>query len=334
MSKVKDLTDQVFGRLTVLKQAAKPETEKRKGAWWLVRCECGNELPVRGATLTIGDRTSCGCFQNPNRVGERFGKLVVLSKASSRKQGSKNRSYWLCKCDCGNVCEISGHGLTSGDNRSCGCLHSPDNTGEKFDRLLALERVEPSDPRNQTPHVKYLCLCDCGNEVLTSGNRLRSGEVRSCGCLIRESITTHGMSKTRTYRIWAGMKSRCLNPNEEAYERYGGRGITVCDRWLNSFENFLEDMGEAPEGLTIERKNGAQGYSPDNCRWATYQEQGENKSNNFWITVNPGTPEEETHTVSEWGRIKGLCHATISQRIRTLGWDVNRALNTPVRRLE
>ena len=115
------------------------------------------------------------------------------------------------------------------------------------------------------------CKCDCGNpkefEVFT-GN-IGKGHTTSCGCVQQANITTHGRSGTRAYKIYHHMVQRCHNPNKDIYPEYGGRGITVCDRWLESFENFLEDMGEPPKGYSLDRKDNNFGYSKDNCRWAS-----------------------------------------------------------------
>ena len=136
--------------------------------------------------------------------------------------------------------------------------------------------------------AKWLCACVCGEIRPVRMRSLISGHSSSCGCKHRERVvalmsqvrTTHGMSgkatKTRTYRIWANMKSRCGNPRIPAFKNYGGRGIEVCERW-KSFENFLSDMGECPTTLTIERVNNDLGYEPSNCRWATMAEQGKNR---------------------------------------------------------
>jgi hypothetical protein len=135
---------------------------------------------------------------------------------------------------------------------------------------------------------RYLCLCDCGQLAVVCSSNLRSGNTRSCGCLSRklaaERETTHGHNKhgqtTRTYNTWNCMKIRCLNPKHTRYPDYGGRGITVCDRWIESFAAFLADMGERPEGMTIDRypnKNG--NYEPGNTRWATPKQQRANRRN-------------------------------------------------------
>jgi len=148
--------------------------------------------------------------------------------------------------------------------------------GKRFGRLFVLEEVE----RSKSGQFCFKCICDCGNIKTVIKYHLLSGNTKSCGCLQRETVTvlktTHNMYSTPTYKSWSYMLSRCNNPNDTAYEYYGGRGIKVCGRW-HEFVNFYKDMGSCPKGLTIERKNNDLGYSKENCYWATRTIQSRNQ---------------------------------------------------------
>jgi hypothetical protein len=135
-----------------------------------------------------------------------------------------------------------------------------------------------------------------------------------------------GRAKTRAYGCWRSMMKRCYDPKHEAYGRYGGAGILVCERW-HRFENFLADMGEAPPGHSIDRKDNDKGYAPDNCRWATMQEQQNNRSTNVWLTLG-----DRTQTATQWAAELGMTVQAIRCRLNKLGWPVEKALTTPVKK--
>lgn len=147
----------------------------------------------------------------------------------------------------------------------------------KFGRLTVLGLAEKDDRGRSL----FECVCDCGKNVFVVKGNLVSGNTKSCGCLQRDQMATqflkHGATTNREgkfgYWSWTAMIQRCTNPKHLHFSNYGGRGITVCERWLNSFENFLADMGPRPDGLTIERRNNYLGYFKSNCRWATRKEQ-------------------------------------------------------------
>jgi len=196
--------------------------------------------------------------------------------------------------------------------------------GKIFGRLMVISRSN-----NSGKHTMWLCRCNCGVETVVSSNNLRSGNTRSCGCYRKEYIskknTIHGMRRTRTYMKWCGMIRRCTNKNTDRYERYMGRGITVCDSW-RKFENFFNDMGECPAGLTLGRINNDGNYGPDNCRWETKQQQSYNTSRTRRITFRG-----ETKSLEEWCIDIGIPRSTLKQRLGKQGWSVERSLSTPTR---
>jgi hypothetical protein len=165
-----------------------------------------------------------------------------------------------------------------------------DLNGLQFGRLCVIRENGRLNKR-----AMWLCKCECGNEVTLSSNRLlhKKCGTKSCGCLrnekAKERATKHGLSKSPIYTIWESMRKRCNNPNAKRYDRYGGRGIEVCERW-NDFKNFHDDMIEGHhEGLTIDRIDNDGNYEPSNCRWATQQEQMSNYSRNVFITIKGET---------------------------------------------
>ena len=167
------------------------------------------------------------------------------------------------------------------------------------------------------------CACDCGNEKIVSASSLNSGSVSSCGCLGKKNHErlanlnkTHGESKTRLYKIWQGMKSRCLNPNRPKYARYGGRGIKVCDEWVNSFEAFKSWALENGynDTLTIERNDVNGNYEPSNCCWIPPEEQKDNKEKTIYLSY-----EGEVKPLVTWAKEKGLNEKTLHVRHRK-GW--------------
>jgi len=202
-----------------------------------------------------------------------------------------------------------------------------DLTGQKFGRLTVIERAE-NIPSGKT---WWLCQCKCGNQTIVRSDSLKGGVTKSCGCLHKElsferckQRMKHGHSMvnivSKTYSIWRNIIQRCNNPNCRNYKNYGGRGIKVCDKWLK-FEDFLQDMGEKPEGLSLDRVDNNGNYCKGNCRWATWKEQQRNSRNNRLITING-----ETKCLAEWCEIYKKPYQTVYNRINRYKWTPEEAL--------
>lgn len=198
-----------------------------------------------------------------------------------------------------------------------------DLTGQKFNKLTAVERLE-----NDNGGIPvWLCKCDCGNFTRVRGKNLKNGAVKSCGCLLKKGTqTTHGLSDSKIYNIWNGIKARCFNPKSCSYKRYGARGISVCEEWKNSFESFYSwsiQNGYA-ENLTIERINNDGNYCPENCKWVSRKEQCRNRRTNIVFEYMG-----EKHILMEWCEILNLDYKFIHNRIYKMGWSFEKSISTP-----
>lgn len=195
-----------------------------------------------------------------------------------------------------------------------------DLTGKKFGRLTVIDKTY-KETKNGKKYVCWNCLCDCGETVQVYTGALNSGSTQSCGCLSRENSLKHGGKGTRLYNIWIAMKARCKNQNRPEYKNYGGRGISVCDKWekFSSFREWAVSNGYADD-LTIDRIDVNGNYCPENCRWATIKQQANNKRNSIKVKIG-----EETHSIDEWSEISSVSSNAIRKRI-SAGWDCHKAV--------
>ncbi len=199
--------------------------------------------------------------------------------------------------------------------------------GKRFGKLTVICH----DGEDGQGRKLYLCKCDCGNErtlrleSLTYGTCIKS--CTRCTMLIKATkVTRHGMFKSPTYKSWQSMKTRCTNTIDKNFEHYGARGITVCDRWLNSFENFYEDMGDRPEGLSLDRIDNNGNYEKSNCKWSTRTEQGRNQNSNRIVTYN-GKDMCLMEAVERYSKHQ---YSTVHSRLR-VGWSIEDALEKPIK---
>jgi len=203
-----------------------------------------------------------------------------------------------------------------------------DITGLIFGKLIVIEKISKKMGRD----IMWACECECGNIKVVRAADLKNGKTKSCGCIIKKMLldrnTKHGMSSTRIYEIWQGMIKRCTNKNAQYYHLYGGRGIKVCDRWMD-FKLFYDDTSPTySEGLSIDRFPDKDGdYEPNNFRWATNEEQSTNKRNNHLLEFN-----NKNQTISQWSKEVGLCSKLIQSRIKN-GWSPEKALTFPIQKV-
>ena len=204
---------------------------------------------------------------------------------------------------------------------------APDITGQTINNWYVIKEAG----RTRFNSITYLCRClICGNEKIVDGHTIRKGTSKSCGCL-KSVKKENARNRDRLYKIWIGIKTRCYNPNNKTYKRYGARGITMCDKW-HDYEKFKEwaynngyNDNASRYDCTIDRLDVNGNYSPDNCAWHTVKEQCNNTRKNVRISFNG-----ETHTIAQWSDITGIRYDTLRNRICVLHWDVERALTEPI----
>lgn len=208
-------------------------------------------------------------------------------------------------------------------------MQSPNLIGQTFGRLKVIRKTS----ERRSGCVLWLCKCHCGNYVKVTTNDLRNNHTKSCGCYKRERTIevnskyhiSDKLLQHRLYVVWYKIKERCYNKNEKSYKYYGGRGIKMCDEWRNDFKSFFNwavNNGYA-KGLTIDRIDNNGIYCPENCRWATYIQQQNNRRSCHYVTIG-----NETKSLSDWCRVYSTSERLVNSRVQR-GWDVITALNTP-----
>lgn len=272
-------------------------------------------------------------------TGQKFGRLTVIKRAENIIEPSgKSVVVWECQCECGKKLNISGKSLRSGNTKSCGCLFSSDLCGKKYGRLTVLEKAEPLKHPGGKQSTRWKCQCECGNVVVIQTQVLKKGKSKSCGCFRKEyshdTFLKHGRYKSKIYKIYLCILSRCYYEGNKSYKNYGGRGIKVCDQWLGKegFLNFCEwsykngfDDSRTSNEQSIDRIDVNGNYEPLNCRWATQQKQQNNKRNNLYITYN-----SKTQSLADWCRELNIPYSRTQQRHQR-GWSVEKMFNEPGR---
>ncbi len=199
----------------------------------------------------------------------------------------------------------------------------PVKPGDVFDRLSV---ICDSGKRSTAGSILWSCVCECGNSVEVTGAPLKRGDYRSCGCWTKDRMRTkppgrtHGGSGTGAYRSWATMRRRCRDKAFKDYEAYGGSGVVIDESWQD-FASFLRDMGERPDGYTLDRIDSTGDYTPSNCRWASRRVQGNNTSRNHLITY-----QGKTQTMAQWAREVGMPYSRLRARLNMLKWPIDKAL--------
>jgi hypothetical protein len=215
------------------------------------------------------------------------------------------------------------------------CNNSPSHLiGKRFGKLTVINYAESrAQPSGKIRH-RWVCLCDCGNisPSVSSSNLLKKNGTKSCGCVRNANaiaaVVKHGMYRTPEYGAWCNLIARCYRKSHKSYPNYGGRGITVCERWRKSFINFIEDMGVRPsDNLSIDRIDNEKGYFPGNCKWRTSKEQTSNRRCNVNLTFNG-----MTKTLAQWAECTGISRSSLDKRIKN-GWSTKDTLSAPVRRV-
>lgn len=272
-------------------------------------------------------------------TGQKFGRLTVIKLHGFNK---RRKALWECKCDCGSdkVIIVSNSNLRNWKYPSCGCWakeielenKKKERIGKTYNKLTVIDYAYTE---NNTTYWK--CQCSCGKEVILPYYKLTSGQTKSCGCLYQDNLEKirsgekqppnfkHGDSNDRIYNIYQGMKDRCYNKRNKNYMDYGGRGIEVCQEWINSYISFKKWslLNGYQDGLTIDRIDVNGNYYPENCRWADVIQQNNNKRTNIIIDYNG-----QKLTLKQLSEVVGINYRTLYDRYRK-GWSLERMVKLP-----
>ena len=276
----------VFGKLKVVSV---------KGHHSTCECVCGEVRTFKNSQL----RKYKGCGRCPRHwlVGQRFNLLTVVSWD---KENESKLSKWVCSCDCGGTKVVDSAILRQGkDTLSCGCERHKsrikDITGKTVGRLTA---ISSTGVKSNNGDMLWDFKCSCGGDITLPLGRFNFGHTKSCGCLAKDvakdRINYHGMGDTNVYNSWRKMRERCNNPNDILYHNYGEKGIKVSERWDSSFKEFYNDMGDCPDGYTIDRIDPSKGYFKSNCRWGSNFVQSRNKRSFTGTSKYKGVQFEES----------------------------------------
>lgn len=315
-----------------------------KGKYRCQCVDCGKEFILTRQQLVTRKTNFCQCRVEKierlqeNLVGKKFGDLVVTdldyeATAATKEKYGKRMLKWKCKCvKCqGETSKFKfelNH-LAANHSSGCGHCYGINLIGQKFGRLIVIKDLGTKGYGERY----WECICECGNHINVSHASLFRGNTKSCGCLHREQLAQRNKETAkwggdsenpkyeRIYRIWGAMRNRCYSPLNEHYDLYGGRGICVCDEWLdwNNFKNWALSNGYE-EHLTIDRINGNGNYEPGNCRWATYEQQMNNVSTNRRVTYRG-----RTQTLSEWCKELDLDYSRTQSRLNSCNYSVEEA---------
>lgn len=276
MGKFIDLTGRTFTYLKVLHRAP----NKGKHTMWACECICGKHKSISGGDLRNKKTKGCGsfCSYAPRKriEGKKFERLTVLELViGERSPGKDTRPLWKVECDCGIIFKTTLHALSPGKERNglkqCYECSKKETEGRLVGQVFYYLTVLSFSHEDKWGSYIWRCLCACNNIVFASTSSLERASTKSCGCYNRNRLKKSGKSKTVLYRVWNHARRRCNLPSDKAYSRYGGRGISMCQEWMNEFEVFESwaiQNGHA-SGLQLDRIDVDRGYAPDNCQFVS-----------------------------------------------------------------